>query len=33
VTAWHVRLNTLKAKEVPAIEEFDLYPPSAAVCK
>ena len=33
VTARFVRLNILKAKEVPTIEEFDLYPPSPAVHK
>jgi alpha-L-fucosidase len=33
VTARHVRLNILKATEVPTIEEFDLYPPSPAACK
>jgi alpha-L-fucosidase len=30
VTARYVRLNILKATEVPTIEEFDLYPPSPA---
>ena len=33
VTARHVRLNILKATEVPTIEEFDLYPPSPTVRK
>jgi alpha-L-fucosidase len=33
VTARHVRLNILKATEVPTIEEFELYPPSTTVQK
>jgi alpha-L-fucosidase len=33
VTARYVRLNILKATEVPTIEEFDLYSPSPAACK
>jgi alpha-L-fucosidase len=33
VTARYVRLNILKATEVPTIEEFDLYPPFPAACK
>ncbi len=33
VTARYVRLNILKATEVPTIEEFDLYPPTPAAYK
>jgi hypothetical protein len=33
VTARYVRLNILKAAEVPTIEEFEIYPPSKAVQK